>query len=430
MTPPVQSTTTDTRQWTRDIRSASLRAAVLLILFANLILGNDHNNFAVHATVVLGYLVVSLLSLGMAITRHGAPWTDTFFVSVDALLVIIVLYEHLFRFDVTEDHGLTTPSLAIAFLLLNHVGLRLMPWLVILFSSIVLAGWLFLLLLMTARHWSSGIDTHFVTSFSEDLGLAAAFVFAAVVVYLLTTDHRTIMRVAIESEERRMNLSRFFSPSVVSDLQVASDSLDLERREAVVMFVDLREFTRFTETAPAAALAEILAEYRSIVAGEVFRTGGTVDKFMGDGIMAVFGQPKPSPDDAERALQCALQLVRILDDWTKWRRQEGKPALDVGIGLHMGTIIGGVLESGFHDEFTVFGDVVNVAQRLEAMTKTLDASLVVSSAMLSRVPASLSAAVWIRKDEVDLPGRRGTIGIAYLERMGWTQTQDLSDVHR
>ncbi len=167
MTPPVQSTTTDTRQWKRDIRSASLRAAVLLILFANLILGNDHDNFAVHATVVVGYLVVSLLSLGMAITRRGAPWTDTFFVSVDALLVIIVLYEHLFRFDVTEDHGLTTPSLAIAFLLLNHVGLRLMPWLVILFSSIVLAGWLFLLLLMTARHWSSGIDTHFVTSFSR-----------------------------------------------------------------------------------------------------------------------------------------------------------------------------------------------------------------------------------------------------------------------
>lgn len=156
MTPPIQSTTTDKQQWKRDIRYASLRAAVLLILFANLILGNDHDNFAVHATVTVGYLVVSLLSLGMVITRRESPSTDTFFVSLDALLVIIVLYEHLFRFDVTEDHGLTTPSLAIAFLLLTHVGLRLMPWLVILFSSIVLAGWLFLLLLMTARHWSGG----------------------------------------------------------------------------------------------------------------------------------------------------------------------------------------------------------------------------------------------------------------------------------
>ena len=179
------------------------------------------------------------------------------------------------------------------------------------------------------------------------------------------------MHAAIESEERRMNLSRFFSPSVVSDRQAASASLDLERREAVVMFVDLREFTRFTETAQAHTLADVLAEYRGIVAGEVFRTGGIVDKFMGDGIMAVFGQPKPSHDDADRALECALHLVRILQDWTSWRRHEGRPALDAGIGLHIGIIVGGVLESGFHDEFTVFGDVVNVAQRLEAMTKTL-----------------------------------------------------------
>lgn len=416
MTASLKPIITDEGQWTRDIRSASLRGAVLLILFGNLILGSDHDNFAAHLTVVLGYLVVSLLSLGMAINRRSPVWAETTFVAVDALLVLVVLYEHLFSVDVSEDHGLTTPSLAIAFLLLNHVGLRLKPRLIGLFGSVVLAGWLFLLLLMTARHWSSGIDARFIRSFSEDFGLAAAFAFAAMVVFLLTRDHRSIMRTAIESEERRMNLSRFFSPSVVLDLQAASTSLDLERREAVVMFVDLREFTRFTETAPAHALAELLAEYRGIVAGEVFRTGGTVDKFMGDGIMAVFGQPKPSPDDADRALECALHLVRILQDWTDWRRKGGKPTLDAGIGVHMGVIVGGVLESGFHDEFTVFGDVVNVAQRLEAMTKTFDASIVVSAELLRRVPDSDVLADWVYEDRVELPGRVGTIGIAYLQR--------------
>ena len=125
----------DERQWTRDIRSASLRGAVLLILFGNLILGSDHDNFTAHLTVVMGYLVVSLLSLGMTINRRGPVWAETVFAAVDALLVVIVLYEHLFSIDVSEDHGLTTPSLAIAFLLLNHVGLRLKPQLVVLFGS-------------------------------------------------------------------------------------------------------------------------------------------------------------------------------------------------------------------------------------------------------------------------------------------------------
>jgi adenylate cyclase len=72
-----------------------------------------------------------------------------------------------------------------------------------------------------------------------------------------------------------------------------------------------------------------------------------VDKFIGDGIMAVFGQPKPLPDDADRALNCALHLVRVLDEWTERRRRQARPALDAGIGVHVGTIVGGVLESGF-----------------------------------------------------------------------------------
>lgn len=82
----------------------------------------------------------------------------------------------------------------------------------------------------------------------------------------------------------------------------------------------------------------------------------------------------------------------------------------------MGVIVGGVLESGFHDEFTVFGDVVNVAQRLETMTKTFDASIVVSAELLRRVSDSDLLADWVSEDDVELPGRNGTISIAHLQR--------------
>lgn len=84
--------------------------------------------------------------------------------------------------------------------------------------------------------------------------------------------------------------------------------------------------------------------------------------------MALFGQPKPRADDAERALICALQLVEALEQWRVEAQSRGIASFHAGIGVHIGVVIGGVLESGFHDEFTVIGDAVNVAQRLESVS--------------------------------------------------------------
>lgn len=101
----------------------------------------------------------------------------------------------------------------------------------------------------------------------------------------------------------------------------------------------------------------------------VFESSGTIDKFVGDGVMAVFGQPRPKADDAERAVRCALHLSRILADWKLRCRKEGRAALDAGIGLHVGQVIAGILHSGRYDEFTVVGDAVNVSERLERLAK-------------------------------------------------------------
>jgi adenylate cyclase len=205
----------------------------------------------------------------------------------------------------------------------------------------------------------------------------------------------------------------FFSPLVVADLQEAGNILDLKRRPAAIMFVDLRDFTSYAETAPASQLAGVLADYRQTVAGTVFAFGGTVDKFIGDGIMAVFGQPTASDDDAERALACAMDLITLLREW---RPVQDGPVFQAGIGLHYGTVIGGVLESGYHDEFTVVGDAVNVAQRLEGLTKDFDASLVVSSALLAQTRGGTLLRNWKWKKAVGLSGRRIPIDLAYLPR--------------
>ncbi len=405
------------RRWRREARSAWLRLAVLLILLANLLAGEPHGNLLVHANVLGAYTLATVAALALALGRRGPAWTGTLFVIIDAALVVALIHEHLFDASGLLEHKLTTPVLAIAFLLLHHVALRLTPRLVVVFSMIVVAGWLSLLVATAALlGFDHRVDAGPQPPYGSEGALVAAFGFAALVAFLLTRDHGLLLRQAIKSEQRRHSLSRFFSPRVVAGLQTGTFSTALERREAAIIFVDLRSFTTFAETATPHDLAELLIEYRQHVTRLVFEWGGTVDKFIGDGVMAVFGHPVPAANDAQQALSCALRLGVVLEGWKRQRQRNGKAALDAGIGLHFGPVIGGIISSDNHDEFTVFGDAVNVAERLERLTKTLGASIVVSATTLNRVSSAVDAAPWLWKHDVELHGRSGLVSVAYLSR--------------
>ena len=411
-----RAATTDARRWRRETRSCWLRVVAFTILGLNLAVAK-HDNIFVHANIVMGYGLATLVALASAWSRTGPVWLSSALVVVDALLVVVLFHEHLFAPGPTFDHSLTAPSLAVAFVLLTQVALQLRPRLVLLFAGLVIFGWLSLLAIAARNHTSTATETagNWV-EFSIEGSLAAAFGFAAFVCYLLTNDHNVILRTAIASERHRKSLARFVSPIVLSEIQTTGDSLRLARRRAAVMFVDLLSFTRFGESVAPEEVAELLAEYRAIVTEAVFAENGMVDKFVGDGVMAAFGQPYEAKDDSIRALRCALQLKDSLAQWKAARMKMGKASLDAGIGLHAGTVIGGVLESGSHDEFTLFGDVVNVAQRLERLTRPLNAVVVVSEEVLLANPTSLKDAAWIWQDAVELAGRNGKMRIAYLPR--------------
>lgn len=395
------------------MRSILLRFVAFAVLLANLLFfGNEAERM--HTTVVVSYLVISVASVATARYLTAHSWLKTLFVTLDALLVTVLFCAHILAGPTTGNHDLTTTSLVVAFILLVHVGLKLERRLVLIFSGIVLTSWVTMLAVTAARHDAAGPLSFLTAFFNQDLGLTISFGFTAYAVYLLARDHDRTRKEALKADQRRHNLSRFFSPLVVSALQEQGDTLGLERRSAAIMFVDLRDFTRFSETAPAQELAFVLGEYRQLVSQTIFEHGGTVDKFIGDGVMAVFGQPRPRDDDADRALACALDLVDALNDWRNHNARNGHPALDAGIGLHYGTVVGGVLDSGCHSEFTVIGDAVNVAQRLESLTKTLHAPLVVSASLMARLQAPAPPAEWVAQEAVVLPGRRLPVDIWYL----------------
>lgn len=404
----------DERRLRRETRSAWLRLVAFLILVANLFAAKHHDDLLLHANVVASYGLATLLALALAIAKRGPAWLAVIFVVTDACLVVVLFHAHLFSPTPSGvDQSLTALSLAVGFLLLTHVALRLQPRLVLLFSGLVLLGW-FLFLAAAADSQSGGNDD-WQWLWAES-ALAAAFAFAALVCWLLTRDHNVLLQGAVTNERRRRNLARFFSPSVLSDLQTTNDSLRLGRREVAVMFVDLRSFTRFSEAAAPEEVAELLAEYRELVTQAVFFRGGMIDKFIGDGVMAVFGQPREAPDDAARALECAVDLQRTLLKWKIDRLSAGRSALDAGIGLHYGPVIGGILASGSHDEFTLFGDAVNVAERLERLSSPLRASLVISETVAAKAKMSDARLEWIWQDAVELNGRSGKLRIAYLLR--------------
>lgn len=196
---------------------------------------------------------------------------------------------------------------------------------------------------------------------------------------------------AVMAETERANLGRYFSPSVVEHL-AAADVRGLEAgraQDAAVMFVDVIGSTRRMEAiTPEEVIAIIRAFHRRIVP-IVFRHNGSVDKFLGDGLMAVFGAPEKTPEAARDALLCAVEIVDTIDHWRDQRLAVGKVATTVGIGIHHGPVIQGNVGIADRLEFTTLGDTVNVASRLESMTRQLDAGILVSQEAVAAAERSV-----------------------------------------
>ena len=170
----------------------------------------------------------------------------------------------------------------------------------------------------------------------------------------------------------RNDLSRYLSNEVMEQVIANPDAMTLggERRQVTVMFADVVSFTRLTEQHDPAFLVSILNELFTIATEIVFKHGGIIDKFMGDSLMAVFGAPKGRDDDALRAVTAAEELLRWIEAGNaKWQQQLGGIALELAVGAASGTALAGNIGSERRMDYTVIGDTVNIAARLESLAK-------------------------------------------------------------
>jgi len=226
-------------------------------------------------------------------------------------------------------------------------------------------------------------------SFRIELRVQQVIVFVMVAV-TLGVSMRRLNRLLMSHaglERERANLSRYFSPNVVDELSQNDEPLKQVRKENIaVLFIDIVGFTRFSSGRDPYEVIEVLRGFHARMETEVFRHHGTLDKYLGDGLMATFGTPIPTPLDATNALACAEAMVLVIDQWNVERRRAGEPEIRVGIGVHYGSVVLGDIGAN-RLEFAVIGDAVNVAAKLEATTRACDAKVVISEAVRTQALA-------------------------------------------
>jgi adenylate cyclase len=238
---------------------------------------------------------------------------------------------------------------------------------------------------------------------------------------------RELDRRRAAAERARTNLARYFSPNLVHLLADRDEPLGPVRREMVaVLFVDIVGFTRMAELMAPETVVGMLRRFHDRMTAQIFACGGTVEKYIGDAILAVFGLPHAGADDAANALRCAEQMIAALETWNGERADEGEPPLAIGIGLNYGPAVVGDVGSAHGLSFTVIGDTVNTASRLQGMTRNLGTALVVGDPLIAAIKqrsaddaADVGALIGRMQDrgEQALRGRTAAIRI-------WTRRTD------
>jgi adenylate cyclase len=201
----------------------------------------------------------------------------------------------------------------------------------------------------------------------------------------LSIDFNKMVEGLRERDRLRDTFGRYVTRQVAEHLLKGNVNLGGELVPVTVLFSDIRSFTTISETMEPRALLDFLNEYFSGMVESVMLHHGVVDKFIGDAIMAVFGAPVPHPDDPLHAIKAALEMRARLEKLNDTFRARGLPELRTGIGLHSGEVVAGNMGHTQRMEYTVIGDAVNLASRLEGMTKELKCDVLLSEDLYRHV---------------------------------------------
>lgn len=361
------------------------------------------------ATLYFEAIIALFFILGMghywlAKSRFSHPVHKYLFVTADIFLLAFIILMPA-PFDDTFDSPpmiLRGPNFLYFLVLLAGTMLSYSPRLVLWNGAVTIAAW------STGVWWIISLpETITFLDFANPrpqeetrrIFLDENFVFVMgwvqqIVIYAIFTGimalvvwrARRLVETQAATERERANLSRYFSPNMVDELAATDTPLGAVRRQNVaVLFADIVGFTGLSEQRSPEQVIDLLRGFHGRMEEVVFAHGGTLDKYIGDAVMATFGTPASGARDASDALACARSMAEAMKAWNVERAAAGEAPVEAGIGVQYGPAVLGDIGGAHRLEFAVIGDTVNVASRLERLTRTLDAEIVIGGDLVAAV---------------------------------------------
>ncbi len=350
--------------------------------------------------VALGlYIGFSMLRL-ILLRRDFAPaWFVALSVFFDMSLLMGLIWSFHLQYGQPAAFYLKAPTLLYVFIFVALRALRFSAGYVLLAGGSAALGWLVLLnyALISSTAPGMGITDDYVLYMTSAMVLIGAE-FDKIITILLTTAilalalmrARRLLVASVAEEVAHRDLERFFAPEIADRITAAEAPIRPGRgelREAAVLVTDVRGFTHLAMSSDPDALMVLLAEYQHRMVGVIQAHGGSIDKFLGDGILATFGAVWPSPTASADALRAVDALVREADDWARARQAQGLAPLAIGFAVAAGPVVFGAVGEESRLEFTVIGEPVNLAAKLEKQNKQESATALTTAATLARAQA-------------------------------------------
>lgn len=206
---------------------------------------------------------------------------------------------------------------------------------------------------------------------------------------------------------KRKMLSKYFSPKIVHEIEGGSIETRRIETEVTSLFLDIRDYSTFSQNYEPHQVLDTLNEFHSLIETEVFKFNGTLEKYVGDAVFAVFGAPISNDDDITRTFECVKSIFKSVENWNINRQKKGLEPLKIGIGLEYGTVICGVIGKDRNMNYAVVGNCVNKSSRLQDLCKELNSQIIMGASYFDKLSAEIKNTETfdkINKVSVDLRG--------------------------